>query len=166
MKNRGKGRKLLSKRTGVQHSTNAQLQPLLSTHTSKKTVGLRLNEYKSAIEAAGDQIIRVNKDGTVVYINDRIESLLGYKLEEMEGKTFWDQPNWSADKSQEYRRAFPQFLKDLKNAKGKILRLNEVEWIHKNGSSVFVEVNVQPCIRGGKVDSLVVVIRDISVRKW
>jgi len=167
MKDRGKGQKQLLKKLTVLQRTNAELQSLLAerdravkeAHEIENGLRLQVENLKSILDGAGDDIALTDADGTIIYENDRVEDLFGYTREESLGKNIFDFPIFGDGRFNETRRIFDELLK------GHNRQLHEIEFIRKDGSTVFVEVNQKPCIKSGKVEGTVSVVRDITERK-
>ena len=167
MKDRGKGPKQLLKRLAVLQRTNAELQSLLvereralrEAREAENALRLQAEKLKSILDGAGDDIALTDADGTIIYENDRVEDLFGYTREESLGKNIFDFPIFGDGTFKETRRIFNELIK------GHNRQLHEIEFIRKDGSTVFVEVNQKPCIKSGKVEGTVSVVRDITERK-
>ena len=167
MKDSGKSPKQLLKKLTVLQRTNAELQSLLverekalrEAREAENTLRLQAEKFKSILDGAGDDIALTDADGTIIYENDRVEDLFGYTREESLGKNIYDFPIFRDCTFEETRRIFDEL------AKGQNRQLHEIEFIRKDGSTVFVEVNQKPYIKQDKVEGHVSVIRDITERK-
>jgi len=117
-------------------------------------------KFRTIFENVTDLITYVDKRGKILDVNKRIESLLGYKREEVVGRHF-------AALGVLRPRALPGivslFRKSIK--KGKATSPIELELVHKNGDSVFVEVGTQFVMKNGTAEGVVNIFRDITERK-
>jgi two-component system, OmpR family, aerobic respiration control sensor histidine kinase ArcB len=167
MKDGGKGRKQLLQELTALQLNNAELQSLLvereraikEVREAENTLRLQAEKFKSILDGAGDDIALTDADGTIIYENDRVEDLFGYTREESLGKNIYNFPILRDSSFEDTRRIFNELVK------GQNRQFYEIEFIRKDGSTVFVEVNQKPFIKQGKIEGHVSVIRDITERK-
>ena len=115
------------------------------------------------LDAAGEGIYGIDKDGNITFSNAAATAILGWRNEDLLGKSAHDVHHHShADGSPYSREECPVYaaFKDgmIHHEEG------EVFW-HTNGQPVPVEYTSTPIWREGKLDGAVVVFRDISARK-
>lgn len=115
------------------------------------------------LDAAGEGIYGIGKDGNITFSNAAATAILGWRNEDILGKSAHDVHHHShADGSPYSREECPIYaaFKDgmIHHEEG------EVFW-HTNGQPVPVEYTSTPIWREGKLDGAVVVFRDISARK-
>lgn len=115
------------------------------------------------LDAAGEGIYGIDKDGNITFSNAAATAILGWRNEDILGKSAHDVHHHShADGSPYSREECPIYaaFKDgmIHHEEG------EVFW-HTNGQPVPVEYTSTPIWREGKLDGAVVVFRDISARK-
>lgn len=115
------------------------------------------------LDAAGEGIYGIDKDGNITFSNAAATAILGWRNEDLLGKSAHDVHHHShADGSPYSREECPIYaaFKDgmIHHEEG------EVFW-HTNGQPVPVEYTSTPIWREGKLDGAVVVFRDISARK-
>ena len=115
------------------------------------------------LDAAGEGIYGIDKDGNITFSNAAATAILGWRNEDILGKSAHDVHHHShADGSPYSREECPVYaaFKDgmIHHEEG------EVFW-HTNGQPVPVEYTSTPIWREGKLDGAVVVFRDISARK-
>lgn len=113
-----------------------------TTQRKEVDVALRKSEerFKQVVENAGDWIWEVNAEGLYTYVSPIIESVLGYRPEEIVGKKhFYD--FFAPDVKEELKRAaFEAFTK--KESFKCFVNPN----VHKNGSTVILETSGTPII--------------------
>jgi two-component system sensor kinase FixL len=108
-------------------------------------------------ERSFDAILAMDLEGRITFVSFVAERILGYKPEEIKGKSLH---TFFAER--EIPKAAQAFAEV---ASGKSMRGLELELLRKDGSSVTVEVNGAPIIKDGKVVGVQATARDISERK-
>ncbi len=116
-------------------------------------------KYRVHFENISDVIFSINLDLKIINISPSIERILGYKSEELIGKSF-----------QDINLLAPEYLdKALSDAirvlSGERIASMEYEFIAKDGTRKFGEVSGAPINYNGKVVAMVSVARDITERK-
>ena len=109
---------------------------------------------------ATDVITYVSISGKMLDVNARVESVFGYKPDEIIGKNF---ARLGILRIRDIPRAVKLFRNTLQS--GKADQFVELELRHKNGRLVVVEVGTQFIIRDGKVKGVVNIFRDITERR-
>jgi PAS domain S-box-containing protein len=117
------------------------------------------DKLKTVFESANDEICYTHIDGTVLDVNHKIESIFGYKPEEVIGKNYTE----FSVLSPEDLELSAQIISDI--VEGKPGRVLEFEAFRKDGSRVFIEVNSKVIKEAGEVKGFLNIIRDISERK-
>ncbi len=115
-------------------------------------------KYRQHFENAFDVIFSIDRNFVITAISPSVERTLGYRPEELIGKTF-----------QDLKILAPEYmekaLSDTKNVlAGERFPLSRYEFISKDGTRKFAEVSGAPIIRDGKIVAMVSVARDISER--
>ncbi|NQT74037.1 MAG: PAS domain S-box protein [Chloroflexi bacterium] len=117
--------------------------------------------FRTIFENANDEIVLLNSEGTIVDRNVKGEDLVGYCLDEVVGKNISE---LGFTIPEERVPAMTElFVKAMNGGKGR--GLTEVKLIHKNGHRVLVEASVSPLKKNGKVEGILVILRDITERK-
>ena len=119
------------------------------------------NRHRSILELAGDAIISIDKDGTIIEFNNTAERFFGYSLQEVVGK------NITMLQPEPHRNLHDAYIrKYLKTGESKVIgNTREVEGRRKDGKLFPIDLNVTEI----KLDSGVIftgIIRDISERKF
>jgi PAS domain S-box-containing protein len=158
------GEKIWVSAIGVRTEYQGRLAGLCSFRnvTERKQAEERLQQseenLKAYLESAPDGIYINDLKGTFLYGNKKAEEIMGYKREELIGKSFL------------HLKILPG--KHLAKA-GKLLVLNvmgkptgpdEFEMIRKNGSHVWVEINTTP-VKQQEGTVVIGFVRDITKRK-
>jgi PAS domain S-box-containing protein len=115
------------------------------------------------LDAAGDGIYGIDKNGCVTFGNAATTKILGWRTDDILGKRSHDVHHHShADGSAYPREECPIYAATVD---GLVHREQDEVFWHTNGNPVPVEYTSTPIMRDGKIDGAVVVFRDISARK-
>jgi len=109
-------------------------------------------KYKDLVENVNDIIFIIDFKGNLLSINKIVESILGYRPEEVEGKNIVD------FLPQEYKRRFSRFLKRIKKEKTNI---GKVAVLSKSGDEILFEFNISLIETRGKLTGIRGVLRNI-----
>ena len=119
--------------------------------------------YQLILDAAGEGIYGLNKDGLITFSNQASTEILGWKGEDVFGKVSHEVHHHSHANGSSYPRDDCPIHASIKD--GAVHRVeNEVFW-HTDGSAVPVEYTSTPILRDGIPDGAVVIFRDVSDRK-
>jgi PAS domain S-box-containing protein len=115
------------------------------------------------LDAAGEGIYGIDKNGCVTFGNDAATAILGWGTEDILGKRAHDVHHHShADGSTYPREECPIYAATID---GLVHREQDEVFWHTNGKPIPVEYTSTPILRAGKIEGAVVVFRDISKRK-
>ncbi len=135
------------------HERTAKLQE------SEKWLQKSELRFRSLVESSCDWIWEVNENGVYTYASPQVENILGYKPEEVVGKTMFD-----LMPPEEAERISALFKESSEKAEPIITLMNEV--LHKEGQRIFLETSGVPFFdETGKVAGYRGVDRDITDRK-
>jgi PAS domain S-box-containing protein len=119
--------------------------------------------YQLILDAAGEGIYGLDKDGLITFSNMASTEILGWKGEDMLGRLSHEVHHHSHADGASYPRDDCPIYASIKD--GEVHRVeNEVFW-HTDGSAVPIEYTSTPILRDGRPDGAVVIFRDISDRK-
>jgi PAS domain S-box-containing protein/putative nucleotidyltransferase with HDIG domain len=114
-------------------------------------------KLKTILDNINDVVFQLSPMGIIEYISPKVQELYGYKAEELIGKHL----KITTPMSQ-----VPKALKILKSTvSGKTVKNFEIEQIDSNGKIFYMEINVTPVKKNGKVIAVQGVMRDITERK-
>ncbi|MFO8009458.1 MAG: PAS domain S-box protein [Dehalococcoidia bacterium] len=135
----------------------------MEKRTAEAEKALRTSEekFRTIFHSANDEIIVLDKEGTVVDRNVKGENILGYTFEEVAGKRIGEL-NYILPDNQLPRMA-ELFSSAMGGTGGR--GFAELEMPHKNGSMVSVQASISPIEIAGQREGIIVVLRDISERK-
>lgn len=119
---------------------------------SEKRIQASEGKYKALFENANDAVFIEKLDGTILEVNEKACSLLGYHSQELVGHSVFEIVPQSISSDLE------NLIKKLLDKKA--LRI-ETKNIRKDGSSVDVEVSLS-LVTMGKINRIVAVVRDIT----
>lgn len=121
------------------------------------------NSHQLILDAAGEGIYGLDKDGRITFSNEASTQILGWSGEDMQGKLSHEVHHHSHADGSNYPRDNCPIHASIND--GEVHRVeHEVFW-HTDGSAVPVEYTSTPILRDGKPDGAVVVFRDVSDRK-
>ncbi|MDP7081325.1 MAG: PAS domain S-box protein [Candidatus Undinarchaeales archaeon] len=122
------------------------------------TVLLELHE--EICGSINDLVVFIDRTGTVIDVNPRVENLVGYSQEEVIGRNVLKLGVLSS-------REIPRIAKLITDAvtKGKESPLITLELIRKDGTTVPVEASNHLVRKGGSIIGAVGILRDITERK-
>ena len=112
-------------------------------------------KYRSVVDNMIDGFYKIDENGYVVLISPSVSKMLGFSENEIIGQkisSFYAQPD---------KRKI--FLEEI-NKTGRI-EAYSVEFIRKEKSNIFIEVNAQIVYKNGKYNGVEGVFRDITYRK-
>jgi len=149
----------------IANSFNSMIQELRNTTDDARDSQTELErvtkKLKRIFEASNDIILQVNKYGTFVDINPSVEDVLGYKPDDLKGKHF-------AKSGAIPAKEIPKLLDSFKNAitAGEATNVMELELVAKDGNTVCMEAGTKLIRHGDEIEGAVVVLRDITRRRW
>ena len=114
---------------------------------------------KIILDTVGDIILYVDKYGKILDINKRIETKLGYKKEELIGKSFTDVGILDVKYTPTLAKMYRQGISNKSDER------IELELNHKNGNTIMAEANNKFIIQNGEIIGAVTAFRDITERK-
>ncbi|OGI19720.1 MAG: hypothetical protein A3B68_05010 [Candidatus Melainabacteria bacterium RIFCSPHIGHO2_02_FULL_34_12] len=123
--------------------------------TERKEAEEKLNQFASLVNASNDAIIGELSDGTIISWNPAAEKIYGYQEDEIIGR------HYSVFVPPEDRDAILEIKEKIKN--GENIRHYETMRFRKDGSTVFVSMNISPVKNTkGEIIGLSAVVRDIT----
>ena len=114
-------------------------------------------KYRFLVENAQEGIWTIDENANTTLVNEKIATLLGYSVEEMMGKRFFNfmDEEWATIAQ-----------KDLERRKQGIKEQHDFEFVRKDGNKVFTIVETSPIIDlNGNYVGAMKFITDITVRK-
>lgn len=125
-----------------------------------EALGKSEDKFKTIFENVTDVICYTDNRGRILEVNRRIEDVFGYKPEEVTGKDFAAIGLLRAGD-------LPRLAKLFKDTvlKGEPVSPVELEFKHKNGATVFVEVGSRFIEGSGAVAGIVTIIKDVTDRR-
>jgi PAS domain S-box-containing protein len=146
-------------RTGQLKTANEELTRQISERLQAELNLMESEErYRSLVESSSDWIWEVDRDGLYTYSSPSVESILGYTVADVLGRTFYD--FMPPDEAGQTRTTFERNKLIGKPIVGLVNRCR-----HKNGSEVVLETNGEPIFDdAGTLTGYRGIDRDISVR--
>ncbi|MEM3697026.1 MAG: PAS domain S-box protein [Candidatus Bathyarchaeia archaeon] len=113
---------------------------------------------KRLIEYAPDAIYINDLQGRFIDGNKQAEALIGYRKEELIGKSIFEAGIFP-------EKCLPKIKEAIKtNMRGERYGPEEFELVRKDGKTVFAEISAFPIVSGGKIE-VIGIARDITERK-
>ena len=119
--------------------------------------------HRLILEAAGEGIYGLDKDGLTTFANPSATAMLGYQPEELIGRSQHAMVHHSHPDGTEYKKETCHIYKALHDGKVHVCD-TEVFW-RKDGTSFPVAYTSTPMMHEGKPNGAVVVFQEISERK-
>ncbi|MGI6119575.1 MAG: PAS domain S-box protein [Desulfosporosinus sp.] len=121
----------------------------------------QFNRYKYIIENIKDVIWEINKDFIFTFISPNAKSMFGYEVEELVGRRILDflvedSRNQILDLAAQHKRI---------GGNNKEIVLLVLQFICKNGSSIWVEISANPMFEQGELIGYIGTTRDITEKK-
>jgi len=115
--------------------------------------------FRGLVESSADLIWEIDKEGVYTYVSPQVEPMLGYKPDEVIGKTAFDL--MPPDEAQRIRKIFKRLIK-----KGVSVTALENVNLHKDGRRIILETSGVPVFDDSRqVEGYRGVNRDITERK-
>lgn len=121
------------------------------------------NRHETLLESAGEGIYGINKQGEATFINRAAQQLLGWRQEDLVGRSIHEAHHHSHEDGSHYPRQDCPIYAAIND--GEVHRVEDEVFWTRDGRAIAVEYTSTPIIRQGKPDGAVVVFRDISRRK-
>ncbi len=140
-----------------------QIGPGINSLRDREALRQSELRLRAIFENANDEIVLLDRDGTIIARNKEGEDLVGYRPEEVIGKKFTEVGQvLSIESSKVVRELFGNATIEVGR---EVPWIMEIHAIHKNGTPVVLEASSSVLEREGKIEGLVVVLRDITERK-
>ena len=121
------------------------------------------HENQLILQAAGDGIYGVDRDGNTTFCNPAAERMLGWKSEELVGKNIHQMIHHTHADGTDYLAQECHIYAAFSDGQVHTIE-DEVFW-HKDGSPIMVEYTSTPITEQGQIAGAVVIFRDIGERK-
>lgn len=122
--------------------------------------GISPNQYRHGVEAAPTGLLMVDSAGLITMVNQRLESMFGYKRTELLGKRI------EVLIPERFRRGHPALLQGfLDNPKARFMgQGTDLAGARKDGSEMAIEIGLNPFVEAGKRYVLASIV-DVTERK-
>ncbi|MBA7531894.1 hypothetical protein ES705_24119 [subsurface metagenome] len=115
--------------------------------------------YRNLVELAPVAILAINLKGIVTSCNKTFSDLTGFTRTEVLGRHFLKLPFLNSKDKAKYHRVFTSI------SRCKVPKHFEVTWIHKDGTTHFLEINAGITKEGNKISGIQIIGVDITERK-
>ena len=152
-------RKWTNKEVDALESAAGVIGGAIERENSKQALLESEQRFRGLVESTNDWIWEVNKEGVYTYSSPSVEKILGYRPEEVIGKTPFD--FMPPEESMSIREKFTRFVKSGRP----FLNLENINY-HKDGTPVAIETSGVPIFdSNGNISGFRGIDRDISERK-
>lgn len=135
----------------------------LERRESIKEISELSSQNQLILNAAGEGIVGLDAEGTVIFVNPAAASMTGYDVEELLGQDLHQKIHHSLPNGLIYpRRSCPMFRSIALGTASRVR--DEVLW-RKDGTHFPAAYSSTPIINDGKISGAVIIFRDISERK-
>lgn len=135
------------------------IEVALWRHAMEKRLRESERRFRTIFENANDEIIYLDGKGTVIDVNKKVFDIFGFVPEEVVGKNVFEIPFMDQTNLELVSEEFVHAL-EMGSA-----RLLVVEAKHKDGHPVYVEASTNLLEENGRVEGVLVILRDITARK-
>jgi|GEM_PF-218697 len=126
-------------------------------------MALMQSRHQLILDAAGDGVYGLSRDGRCTFANDAAEDILGWHRNEVMGQVIHNIHHHTRLDGSHYPKEECPIYAATKD--GEVHRVDtEVFW-HINGTPIPVEYTSTPIWKNGELDGAVIVFRDITQRK-
>ncbi|MBM3132940.1 MAG: response regulator, partial [Chloroflexi bacterium] len=135
------------------------IEVALWRHGMEKRLRESEQRFRMIFENANDEIVLLDENGIVIDVNDRVLDIFGYSRQEVVGRNIFDIPFLDT-------KAMEQATTEFSNALCTgVAHLMSFEARHRDGHAVHVEASTNLILQDGRVEGILVIIRDITERK-
>ncbi len=120
-------------------------------------------QHQLILDSAGEGIYGLDRDGRITFSNAAATEILGWRLEDVHGQIAHDVHYHTHADGSPYPIDECRIYAALRD--GEVHRVDDEVFWHIDGSSVPIEYTSTPIFEDGEPRGVVVVFRDISVRK-
>jgi PAS domain S-box-containing protein len=136
-----------------------QIQALLKERDSITNLG---RQNSLILESLGEGIYGVGLDGSLIFLNKEAERILGYTLQELNGKNSHEVFHYAKPGGARYAATDCEIYATSRD--GRVRRVSDEVFWKKGGIAVPVEYIATPIRSGGKLAGAVVAFSDITER--
>jgi len=132
------------------------------TEHKKIEENLRESEekFRTIFENASDEIAYLDKNGTVIDVNDAIEDVFGFTREEVVGKKIYEIPLMQTAEWLQYIGKLKDILEGKTTQSGAV----QIKATTKDKKTIYAEVNAKLIEQDGEVRGILAIIRNIDER--
>jgi len=134
-------------------------QTVLDLKESEQTLRLSEEKFQLLFENAYDEVIHLDREGTVIDVNESVEKIFGFRREEVLGRNLAEFPVFNPGTKQEMLDMFKSILEADAGP------FTEVEVRHKDGRPIVVQPSGSLLKKDGKVEGMLVFLKDVTERK-
>jgi len=150
--------KMVAERTRQLSDRNEELESeILERHKSETALEQSEKMYRKIVESAHEGIWVLDKEGKTSFVNQRMVDLLGYGIEEMQGRHLFD---FMDDEGREIAQ------RNLQRREEGIEEDHDFRFVHKDGADIWTLINTNPLEDDeGQYIGALGMIADITERK-
>jgi len=145
---------------GTVRHTITMLQNITMQKQAEEQLRRSEERYRQHFRAGHDMLFIIDRDLRVVDVSPSVSNVLGYRPEELVGKTIGQLGILTSEEYAEQARRDMEMV-----LSGGRMEMTPYQGYTKSGEIKHVEVSASPFLEDGKVTGVVVVVRDVSQRK-
>lgn len=117
-------------------------------------------KFRTIFENVNDGIVFLDESGHILNINGRLLEMFGYDREEVIDKHFSESGLVSPDAMSDLMERFALTVHNQYPS------LTDLEVLRKDGSTMWIEASPSLLSRDGIIEGVLIVVRDVTERKW
>ena len=119
-------------------------------------------KFRTIFENASDEIIYLDRNGTILDVNRKVEDIFGYTREELIGRNFVEFTFFGEEDTAKMADKFRGLINGNITLSEPLI---ELELRHRNGSTIFVEVSTRIISTDHRTEGILGILRDVTERK-
>ncbi len=137
------------------------IEDITERRQAEKALRESEDKFRTIFMNANDEIVYMDKSGTIIDRNIEGEDFLGYRRDEVIGRNISE---FGSSLTQERMEVMVRLFNNAMRGVGG-RGLAEVELVHKNGGCVFVQASISPLEKDGKIGGILGILRDVTEHK-
>lgn len=142
---------------GITHDITEKKVLQMESELKQDKINKMQRRFEVLIKESGDVFEILDSDGTIVYISEASEKVMGFSVEERQGKRIYD--FYNKEEAQKLNEMMNFVLTD-----GKKKIIKDVKFKKKDRTEIYLEICMQNLLQDPAVEGIVVNFRDVTER--